>query len=67
MVEKICIKGEFWAWNETVKMEGESGEQVGGEKSRYKSWMYACLLRIFNSLTKTVIMAVETETAEDAL
>ena len=33
MVEKICGKGEFWAWNETSDcvMEVESGEQVGGE------------------------------------
>ena len=32
MEEKICGKGEFWAWNEIeCVMEGESGEQVGGE------------------------------------
>jgi len=32
MVEMICGKGEFWAWNETVSMmDGDSGEQVGGE------------------------------------
>jgi len=32
MVEKICGKGEFWAWNGTVNVWWrESGEQVGGE------------------------------------
>jgi len=33
MVEKICGKGEFLSleWNSECLMEGESGEQVGGE------------------------------------
>jgi len=33
MVEKICVKGEFWAWNETVNNSEYvmDGEQVGGE------------------------------------
>ena len=50
MVEKICEKGEFWAWieNSECVMEGESGEQVEeGHKAHRKVYKLSHYIHVY--------------------